>query len=103
MINQIGPVLRVTVPLVLYFSIVWIATFYLSSLCNFPIQIAITQSFTCGSNNFELAMAVAIAIYGVDSQQALATTIGPLVEVPVLIGLVYLTPYVAKVMYNENH
>lgn len=76
MVLQIGPVFRVAVPLVLYFSIVWLLTFWMNCRLNFPVEIAITNSFTCGSNNFELAMAVAIAIYGIDSQQALATTIG---------------------------
>ena len=57
---------------------------------------AITQSFTAASNNFELAMAIAIATFGVDSHEALATTVGPLIEVPVLLSLVNLTPFVRK-------
>ena len=100
MINEIGPVFRVVVPLVLYFSIVWILTMALSFYLKFPFPIAITQSFTAASNNFELAMAIAIATFGVDSQEALATAIGPLVEVPVLLSLVYLTPVVGR-HYNK--
>jgi ACR3 family arsenite transporter len=91
-LDQIGPVCRVVVPLFLYFTIVWILTMYLCFRLNFPFQIAITQSFTAASNNFELAMAIAIATFGIDSKQALATTVGPLVEVPVLLGLVSVVP-----------
>ena len=96
MVKEIGSVLRVMVPLILYFTIVWISTIALAKYFKFPFAIAVTQAFTAGSNNFELAMAIAIATYGVNSQEALATTIGPLVEVPVLLGLVYLTPVVER-------
>lgn len=96
MVSQIVPVIRVIVPLFLYFVIVWFSTMALCRKFGFPFKIAITQSFTCASNNFELAMAIAIATYGIDSREALATTIGPLVEVPVLISLVYLTPVVER-------
>ena len=96
LVRQIGPVLRLTVPLVLYFGLVWFMTMNLSKILNFPFPIAITQSFTAASNNFELALAIAIATYGVDSHEALATTIGPLIEVPVLLSLVYATPLIEK-------
>ena len=100
-IHQIGPVFRVTVPLVLYFGLVWFMTMYLSNLLKFPFPVAITQSFTAASNNFELALAIAIATYGVDSHEALATTIGPLVEVPALLSLVYVTPLI-ETLYQSN-
>ncbi|KAJ3325183.1 hypothetical protein HDV06_004973 [Boothiomyces sp. JEL0866] len=101
MVDQIGPVFRTVVPLVLYFAITWFAAMFACYLLKFPFSVAIPQSFTASSNNFELAMAVAIATFGVDSREALAATVGPLVEVPVLISLVYLVPVVAK-YYKVN-
>ncbi|KIJ56902.1 hypothetical protein M422DRAFT_72993 [Sphaerobolus stellatus SS14] len=98
-IHNIGPVFRVFVPMVLYFAITWTMTFFMmwwlsrrysgsKSLSNlFGYDTAVVQAFTTGSNNFELAIAVAVGVYGVNSEQALAATIGPLVEVPVLLGL----------------
>ncbi|KAJ3271526.1 hypothetical protein HDV01_006577 [Terramyces sp. JEL0728] len=101
MVNQLGPVFRTIVPLVLYFAITWFSSMFVCYLLKFPFSVAIPQSFTASSNNFELAMAVAIATFGVDSREALAATVGPLVEVPVLISLVYLTPVVSK-YYNNR-
>jgi arsenite transporter len=95
-VQEIIPVLRVTVPLIIYFSVVWILTMFLCSVFKFPFPIAVTQSFTAASNNFELALAVAVATYGVDSREALTATVGPLIEVPMLLLLVYLTPVVGK-------
>jgi ACR3 family arsenite transporter len=95
-ISQIGPVFRVTIPLVLYFTLVWFSALFIARAFDFPFDIAITQAYTAGSNNFELAMAVAIAVWGIDSQEALGTSVGPLVEVPVLLGLVYVAPYMKK-------
>ncbi|KAF8490895.1 sodium bile acid symporter family-domain-containing protein [Gautieria morchelliformis] len=96
--HNLGPVFRVFVPMILYFLITWTLTFFAmwwfsrkyrnSSRPNiFGYDIAVVQAFTAGSNNFELAIAVAVGVYGVNSEQALAATIGPLVEVPVLLGL----------------
>ncbi|KAJ3335105.1 hypothetical protein HDU91_002355, partial [Kappamyces sp. JEL0680] len=93
---QIGPVCRVMLPLVCYFGLAWFGTLALCAWLQFPFPIAVTQSFTAASNNFELAMAVAIAIWGVDSQEALATTTGPLIEVPVMMALVYVVPSANK-------
>jgi ACR3 family arsenite transporter len=98
-IHNIGPVFRVFVPMILYFVVMWTTAFaliyYLSkrNQQNFGYDMAVVQSFTAGSNNFELAIAVAIAIYGVGSDQALAATIGPLVEVPVLLSLTWVALY----------
>jgi len=96
-IHNLGPVFRVFVPMILYFVIMWTGAFglvcWLSRRENESVlwgyEIAVVQAFTAGSNNFELAIAVAIAVYGVGSDQALAATIGPLVEVPVLLALTW--------------
>ncbi|CAE6500574.1 unnamed protein product [Rhizoctonia solani] len=96
-VHNIGSVFRIFVPLILYFIIVWSSTFFGLYFLNRRrigpnlggYQKAVVQSFTAGSNNFELAIAVAIASFGTESPEALAATIGPLVEVPVLLALTY--------------
>merc|ERR1712000_135353 len=88
-VHQIVSVVRVAAPLVVYFAVIFTLTLLIMRRFGFGYRLACTQSFTAASNNFELAIAVAIATYGVDSDQALAATVGPLIEVPVLLGLVY--------------
>ncbi|KAJ5246168.1 arsenite efflux transporter ArsB [Penicillium chermesinum] len=88
-VHQIVSVVRVAAPLVVYFATIFLLTLFVTRRLGFGYKLACTQSFTAASNNFELAIAVAIATFGVDSDQALAATVGPLVEVPVLLGLVY--------------
>lgn len=88
-VHQIVSVLRVSAPLIVYFAIIFFFTLGLCHRLGFGYKLSCTQSFTAASNNFELAIAVAVATYGADSDQALAATVGPLIEVPVLLGLVW--------------
>ncbi|KAI2783558.1 arsenical-resistance protein ACR3 [Daldinia loculata] len=88
-VHQIVSVLRVAVPLIVYFIVIFFLTLWITYRCGFGYSLGATQSFTAASNNFELAIAVAVATYGPNSDQALASTVGPLIEVPVLLGLVY--------------
>jgi len=96
-------VLRVAVPLIAYFAIMFAVSFALSIAMKFSYEMSATQSFTAASNNFELAIAVAIGTFTIASPEALATVIGPLIEVPVLIGLVYVALWMkGKFFVNET-
>jgi ACR3 family arsenite transporter len=95
-------VLRVAIPLSLYFLIMFLITFFFAKKIGATYPQNATVSLTAASNDFELAIAVAIAIFGIHSKEAFATVIGPLVEVPVLLGLVKLSLYFRKKFYNEN-
>ncbi|KAJ5093395.1 sodium bile acid symporter family-domain-containing protein [Penicillium angulare] len=95
-VHQIVSVVRVAAPLIVYFIIVFFVTLLATYRLGFGYKLAATQSFTAASNNFELAIAVAVATFGANSNQALAATVGPLIEVPVLLGLVYVVKFIAK-------
>ncbi len=93
-------VLRVAIPLLAYFIIMFFASFALSLWRKFPYELAATQSFTAASNNFELAIAVAVGTFTIASQEALAAVIGPLIEVPVLIGLVFVALWIKQAWFR---
>jgi ACR3 family arsenite transporter len=93
-------VLKVAVPLMFYFIIMFFVSFFIGKAMKIDYARNASIAFTATGNNFELAIAVAIAIFGLNSQQAFAGVIGPLIEVPVLIGLVNVSLYFKKKFYK---
>jgi ACR3 family arsenite transporter len=95
-------VARVAVPLLAYFALMWFGSFVSGHRLGFPYDRNASIAFTAAGNNFELAIAVSISVFGVTSGQALAGTIGPLVEVPVLVALVYVSLWLRRRWYPED-
>ncbi|KUH80812.1 arsenic transporter [Mycobacterium sp. GA-1999] len=89
-------VVRIALPLLAYFAIMWAGGYGLGLLLGMGYERTTTLAFTAAGNNFELAIAVAIATYGATSGQALAGVVGPLIEVPVLVGLVYVSLFLRR-------
>jgi ACR3 family arsenite transporter len=93
--DEIVAVVRVAAPLVVYFALTFVITLWACRrIMKSSYEVSVAQTFTASSNNFELAIAVAVATYGINSRQALAATVGPLIEIPVLLGLVYIFKYI---------
>jgi ACR3 family arsenite transporter len=101
-INHPADVVRIALPMLVYFAIMFFFSFFLAYKLGFHYDQAVTIAFTAGSNNFELAIAVSTAIFGIASDVAFTAVIGPLIEVPVMIGLVNCALLFKRKYFNFN-